>query len=227
MTFAKIRGLYVFITTAIWLLLLAVLTIPFKRWNAPLRKYVSKLILMFSGAKVTIEGRGEKDTSMFIINHQSMMDIMALELATENSDLAWVAKKELFDIPLFGGMLQRTEMINLDRENRRGIVHLLRGSRDRLDKDRTIAIFPEGTRNSGDGLLEFKQGASIVANRFNLKVQPVVIRGTGKLFDVNSRTSEGRDIYITFLPQLEATEERDWLNESREKMMEVLERRIL
>jgi 1-acyl-sn-glycerol-3-phosphate acyltransferase len=222
--FAKIRGIYVLLVTAFLLIFLVGLISIFRKWNRALRKAVSKAILFASGIRLQVVGKAEADTTMFIINHQSMMDIMSLESAINKHDLAWVAKRELFEMKVFGYLLRLPKMINLDRESKRGIVHLIRESRDRLKNGRVIAIFPEGTRNLGKGLLEFKKGASIVANRFKLKVQPVVIRNSNRAFNVKELTSEGNEIEVVFLPQISANESEDWLERSRNEMLQVLER---
>ena len=47
-------------------------------------------------------------------------------------------------------------MISIDRENKAGIINLLKEAKDRLDKGRPIAMFPEGTRSDGKSMLSFK-----------------------------------------------------------------------
>ncbi len=54
------------------------------------------------------------------------------------------------------------------------LLRLLKEVKDRLSLGRPIAMFPEGTRSSGKELLKFKSGASLVANKYNLKVQPLL-----------------------------------------------------
>ena len=46
-------------------------------------------------------------------------------------------------------------------------------------------MFPEGTRSDGTYIGEFKAGAKMVGNKFNLKVQPVVMFNTRNI--VNSQ----------------------------------------
>jgi 1-acyl-sn-glycerol-3-phosphate acyltransferase len=217
--FAKIRAIYVMLIVALFVGLMIPLVSIFKKWNSFLRGITSKLILFFSGVKLVIEGKPADGVNMFILNHQSMIDIMALESATGKFDVAWVAKKELFDMKYFGLSLSLTNMIELNREDRAGIIKLLKDVKDRTSKGRVVAIFPEGTRNVENKFLPFKQGASIVANKHQLKVQPVILVNTAKRFDTKNILASGGEVKVIFLDPFVATKERDWLNESREEML--------
>ena len=63
---------------------LMILFVPlFKKFKRDhqLRAITSKIILKFSGVKVELEGEPANGVQMFILNHQSMLDIMLLEVA--------------------------------------------------------------------------------------------------------------------------------------------------
>jgi 1-acyl-sn-glycerol-3-phosphate acyltransferase len=218
----KTRAIYVVSVTAFFLGLLVFLMAIFKANNSFWRKKISRFILIFARAKPEVFGEPHLETTLFVLNHKSMMDIMILESVAKQHDIAWVAKKELFKIKFYGYLLKASKMISIDRETKRSIVQLIRDSEDRLKDGRTIAIFPEGTRYVENGLLPFKTGASIVANRFRLRVQPVVIRNSNKIFDSTNFTSEKSKVFVEFLPSFIATSETDWLEETREKMLKVL-----
>ncbi len=61
-------------------------------------KFSSWFIRLFIFSPVQVRGKSDPETQMFLINHQSDMDIGVMETTTSH-DLAWVAKKELFDVP--------------------------------------------------------------------------------------------------------------------------------
>ena len=73
-------------------------------------------------------------------------------------------------------------MISIDRENKAGIITLLKETKDRLDKGRPIAMFPEGTRSDGKSMGSFKPGAKMVANKHNLRVQ-IILFNTRNIVD--------------------------------------------
>lgn len=222
----KIRAFYVMFIVAFFVGLMILFVPILKRKNSWLRGLTSKAIMLFSGIKVRTSGTIDRSANMFILNHQSMIDIMAMEIASQDVDLAWVAKKELFDMKYYGLSLSLTDMIDLNREDRQGIIKLLKDVKDRVSKNRVVTIFPEGTRNIENKFLPFKQGASIVANKHKLRVQPVILINSAKRFDTKNILASGGYVDIVFLPSFEATKERDWLNESREEMLKVFLERV-
>jgi 1-acyl-sn-glycerol-3-phosphate acyltransferase len=184
----------------------------FRKFNNIFRYWTSSMILFLSGIKTEIIGKPDNKTNIFIVNHKSMMDIMVLEMATgKKHNLSWVAKVELFKIKYFGLALSLTNMISLNREDRKGIIKLLKDVKDRVESKRTIAIFPEGTRYPKNDFLPFKSGAGIIANKLKLRVQPVVL--------VN--TESFKNMKVIFLDSFDATKEKDWLQDSRTEMFKV------
>jgi 1-acyl-sn-glycerol-3-phosphate acyltransferase len=148
------------------------------------------------------------------------LDIVALE-DIHPKDLAWVAKKEIGDIFFFGHILKAPKMIQVDRDDKRSIITLLKDVKDRVESGRVVAIFPEGTRGKGDKLLKFKDGAKIVAQKLNLKVQPVVIEGSRDVMDSHEMIVKSGTVQVSFLDTIESFEE-GWYQNVREKMKQEL-----
>lgn len=130
---------------------------------------------------VRVKGAPDPDAQMFLINHQSDIDIGIMETITSH-DLAWVAKKELFNIPFFGLVLKLPKDIPLERESKTALIKLIKECKERIDQGRVITIFPEGTRTETGKMKPFKAGAKIVADKYSLKVQPVVFLETAYHF---------------------------------------------
>jgi len=210
--FVKIRFIYVMFVVLILIGIMIPFVAVFKKFNNIFRYWTSSMILFLSGIKTEIIGKPDNKTNIFIVNHKSMMDIMVLEMATgKKHNLSWVAKVELFKIKYFGLALSLTNMISLNREDRKGIIKLLKDVKDRVESKRTIAIFPEGTRYPKNDFLPFKSGAGIIANKLKLRVQPVVL--------VN--TESFKNMKVIFLDSFDATKEKDWLQDSRTEMFKV------
>ncbi len=218
--FAKIRAFYVMFVVMFCVGLMIPFVLIFKKFGKDhvLRRWTSISILKLSGVKVEIEGQRATDTQMFVLNHQSMLDIMLLEMAVIDLDIAWVAKLELFKLKYFGLALSLTDMIDVDREDKNGIIKLLKDVKNKIDKKRVVAIFPEGTRNANDKFLPFKAGASMIANKYNLKVQPVLLVNSGKRFDVKNLVSSRGVVKIIFFEPFIASKDNDWLEDIKNKM---------
>jgi 1-acyl-sn-glycerol-3-phosphate acyltransferase len=184
------------------------------------RRTWAKLQRYLIGYDIKTYGRIDENAQMLIINHQSILDIVALE-DIHPKDLAWVAKKEIGDIFFFGHILKAPKMIQVDRDDKRSIITLLKDVKDRVESGRVVAIFPEGTRGKGDKLLKFKDGAKIVAQKLNLKVQPVVIEGSRDVMDSHEMIVKSGTVQVSFLETIESFEE-GWYENVREKMKQEL-----
>ena len=74
-----------------------------------------------------------------------------------------VAKKEIMKLPMIRGWMEQLRCVFLDREDPRKSMESLKTAQELLGKGYSVTIFPEGTRNSGGELGEFKAGAIRVA----------------------------------------------------------------
>jgi len=172
------------------------------------------------GIKLETQGKLDESCDMILMNHQSLLDIIVIEYI-HSRDLAWVAKKEITDLFFFGHIIKAPRMISIDRENKAGIIHLLKEAKDRLDKGRPIAMFPEGTRSNGKSMLSFRPGAKMLANRFNLRVQPIVLFNTRNIVDSKKLLATPGIVKVIYLEPVQADKNTDWFEKVEEKMNEV------
>ena len=185
------------------------------------RKISAWIIRLTTFFRTTTKGVEVSDVQMFLVNHQSDLDIGVMETAT-TKDLAWVAKKALFDVPFFGLAMSLHEDIEVERESKTSLVKLLRAAEDRLNKKRVITMFPEGTRSRTGRMLPFKSGAKVIADRYELKVQPVVLIETASCYDIKRFYYKPKDITVIFMePFIASKDDKDWLKNLRLKMQEV------
>lgn len=121
---------------------------------------------------------------LIIANHQSHTDIPVIcHLPME---FKWVAKKELFSIPVAGWMFGLAGQIAVDRkDSRAGAKALIQATR-LLEQGMPVLFFPEGTRSRDGNLLRFQDGPFRLALKTGVPILPVVIEGTGKLLQRNS-----------------------------------------
>jgi len=220
--FAKIRGLYaaIVIIVMVSLNIFAFLIFPKKDYKK-IKRFFTNTILRLLGIKVVTDGQIDPEAKMLIMNHSSFIDIPVIE-AIYPKDLVWIAKKELFDIPFFGLLLKLPDNIRTDREDRKALVHLLKESKKK-SQDKTIAIFPEGTRARGDKLLPFKPGAKIIAEKLGLKVQPAVIICARARFDSKKLELYPGVIKVIYLPSFYPDPSTDWLKDLRFQMQQIID----
>ena len=196
---AKIRAFFYFIYCVITI---ALVVLAMKIDNKNHRKYRriwAKFQRYFIRYKVKQIGEFDESADLIVINHRSMLDIIILE-EVHPRDLAWVAKKEIGEIKILGGIISLPRMIALDRSNPRSIVSLIKDAKDRLANNRVIAIFPEGTRGRGEKMLKFQEGAKILATKLNLRIQPIVLKDALNSFDVKNFIIKKSEISMKILP---------------------------
>jgi len=189
------------------------------------RPYARKTSAWFVriGTFFSTEVKGEEDPAaqMYLINHQSDLDIGIMETISKK-DLSWVAKKELFDVPFFGLAMSMPEDIPIERQSKTSLLRLLKNAKDRLNKGRVITMFPEGTRSNNSKMLPFKNGAKVVADMYQLKVQPVVLIQTAKYYNIKKFFYSPGTIKVIFMDSFIADKnDKQWLSELRLKMQKV------
>lgn len=182
---SRIRGFIVLIQFSITVGIVIVLMYAFRNHTHKVIKGWMKIQMFLLGIKLEEVGKLDTSCDMVVLNHQSLLDIIVMEYIHPRN-LAWIAKQEITDLVFFGHIIKGPRMISVKREDKAGIITLLKECKDRLDKGRPIALFPEGTRSNGDKMLPFKPGAKMIANKYNLKVQPAIIINTRKILDSQS-----------------------------------------
>jgi 1-acyl-sn-glycerol-3-phosphate acyltransferase len=196
----------------------------FGKHKSTIVHYINRLTLFMLGGKLSKVGEMDMTVDLFVMNHQSIVDIIGLE-ALQNNHLRWVAKKELFDAFWFGNLLRYGEMISLDRANKAGLRKLMRdveASRDTLH--RPVAIFPEGTRSKAQALLSFKQGTNLIARNLELRVQPIVITGSKHILNEHIHTAHSGVLNYTFLEPIDVKkDDKEWFDVLREDMQKVID----
>jgi len=224
--FAKIRfywGAFVIAFIVAVLMIPAVTLAP--KYTGIIMHKLNKLIMLLMDAKVQIYGEYDPDADMLVLNHQGIMDIVAIE-AFQKHDICWVAKKELFETPWFGYILKNSGMISLDRGNRSGLIKLFKDVKNKLENEhRQIAIFPEGTRAKEQKLLKFKQGTQMIAQKMKLKVQPVIITGSKWVLNEHNKTGHSGTIHIEFLDTIDvATQDEKWFEKLYQTMQDKIDK---
>lgn len=104
--------------------------------------------------------------------HQSMFDIIPPFFFLP--DAAFVLKKELVQIPVFGWHCRKSRMIAVDRDGHaRALKDLVAAAADRLRHGRQLIIFPEGTRKPPGAAPDYKPGVAALYRELGLACTPM------------------------------------------------------
>ena len=161
-----------------------------------------RLIISLAGAKVTIEGLEHIDRSksyVFVSNHLSNLDA-PYHLALMPVGVRFLAKKELYRIPLFGATLRAVGMVETDR--RAHSPEALRQLNERvgyvISIKRSLMIYPEGTRSKDGELHAFKKGAFRIAVQNDMPLVPIAIAGTNTVWPHGEKWWRGGQTKMVF-----------------------------
>jgi 1-acyl-sn-glycerol-3-phosphate acyltransferase len=219
----KLRAVFTILQMIITVSITIILMYLFKKNNKKIRQLWASIQMKLMGIKIELIGSIDEDANMMIMNHQSVMDIIIFEyLSAKNT--AWIAKKEIADIPWFGRILKAPDMIIVQRESKSALIKLIKDSKQKLNDDRPLAIFPEGTRTDGKKLRKFKAGAKIIANKFNLKVQPFIIINSLEILDSKKLIQKSGTIKVICLPTIQASKDSTWYEDTELLMKDTLQK---
>ena len=222
----KIRAVFTILQMIITVTITIVLMYIFNKYNRKIRIAWATMQMKLLGIKIELVGTIDENADMYIMNHQSVMDIILFEyLLARNT--AWVAKKEIADLPWFGRILKAPDMIIVERESKSALVKLLKDTKEKLSDNRPIAIFPEGTRTDGKKLRKFKVGAKMMANKYKLKVQAFVIIGSLEILDSKKLTQTPGTVKIICLPTVQAQKASSWYEDTEVLMGETLAKELI
>jgi len=126
-----------------------------------------------------VKGREKLKTHKHFVvvsNHQSYFDIFTLICILKTAP-HFLAKKELFRIPVFGQMLSLAQVLKIDRQNPEAAVATIKANLAK-GMGRPIAIFPEGTRSPDGRFQPFRKKGLNILIETELPMFPMAIKGT-------------------------------------------------
>jgi len=142
--------------------------------------YFRALFKIF-GIKVNVVGKENiPDTHDFVIvsNHVSFLDINVVWPAITMS--SFIAKGELWNIPLFGWVLTHVGCIPVNHKDPRKNAGMGKLVSKRLSQGCPITVFPEGHRSNDGHLLKFQNGIFRMAKEEHFNILPITLVGTGE-----------------------------------------------
>lgn len=143
-------------------------------------KLWGRVALIIAGVRVEVHGAEKISLDVpliFMGNHRSNFDIPALYAGLPHH-FSWIAKEELFRIPLFGYAMKRAGYLPLDRSDGRRALRTMDAAAEKIRGGVSVIIFPEGTRSMDGKLLPFKRGGFLLAAKAGVPVIPFTINGS-------------------------------------------------
>ena len=213
---------WIVLTTAFFAILAIVVSF-FTRTGNPVHivaRVWSQSILMGSRVHVGVRGLAniKPDKSyVYMANHQSNFDIPVL-LGYLPVQFRWLAKAELFKIPVFGRAMLGAGYVKIDRFNRKSAFESIEKAAQRMKDGVSVMIFPEGTRSKDGSVQPFKKGGFVMAIQSGVPIIPVILRGTWPIMAKSSLRINPGDV------EMEIGEPIDTSGYSMETKEELMDR---
>jgi len=158
---------------------------PRTTWITPIMRLWARIFLFVTVTRVTIEGREHLDPDasyVFTGNHTSNIDIPIM-IGNLPVSVRFLAKKELFGVPVLGGAMRGIHMVRTDRAAGTAAHREINQQVDRVvDAGLSLVIYPEGTRSRNAEVKAFKKGAFRIAIDNSMPVVPVTTWGADRVW---------------------------------------------
>ena len=165
----------------------------------------TRFMLLMAGIPVRVEGRellAQCKTSgpwIFAPNHSSFLDIL-VNLAFLPSDVRFVVKGEVHDMPLFRTIARRSGQFTFDRSDPQARIRQAEQVNAALESGESVVIYPEGTFTASTGIRPFQLGAFKSAVDTQRPICPVSVRGARRILRDKTKLPRPGRVTLTFGP---------------------------
>jgi len=181
----------------------------------PIRWYVADRIAYFwcwvilgvAGVKIEVSGREHIDVDraqVVIANHLSNFDPLICWMALWPLHYRFLAKKEVYKIPLFASVVRSMKMVKVDRQaGRHGFEEINRQVQEVFALGLSLIVYAEGTRSRTGEVAKFKKGAFFIARGLRVPVLPVSLHGAWETWAPGDWRIHGGKVEVTIHPLVE------------------------
>ena len=163
-------------------------------WTSFCLKYIM-------ATKIEVKGKENliNNQKYFVVSsHQSIFETFFLQSIFESP--VFILKKELVRIPLFGWYLKKMGCISIDRNkiSRENLNFSDEVTKVIKNTNKTLIIFPQGTRKNFDDRSTFKKGFARIYSDLEIACLPVAIN-SGKVWPKNGELIPNQTIKVSIL----------------------------
>lgn len=175
-------------------------------WGPTLRAWGSALIGL-GGCRLRVEGSLEVEgPAVLVANHQSAFDIPLLASLVA-PPVVFVAREDLFALPIVGAVLRRGGHVAVDREGSVDRQRVVERSLEQLRSGGKVIFFAEGTRSESGAVRPLRAGAFRAAREAGCPLVPVAIAGTRHVVAKGGRLLRPGRLAVSFLPAVSVDRE--------------------
>jgi 1-acyl-sn-glycerol-3-phosphate acyltransferase len=174
--------------------------------------------MRLAGVRVRAEGAENipPGVCVFAANHVSNLDPPAALLGVPRR-ISFLAKKEVFNVPVVRTALRLGKIVPVDREHAEAAIASIDQAVVILREGISFFVFPEGTRSRDGSLKAFKKGTFVMAIRAGVPVVPVSILGSRERMPKGTLATVPGEILLRFSAPIDSTQ---FAVDEREELLE-------
>jgi len=177
------------------------------RFSVTVTNWGFRCVTALTGSKVTVKGKENipaGEAVLFVGNHRSYFDLIAgyYNLPFHTSI---VSKAGLKKAPVIGGWMKRFKCLFIEQNSLRQGMQMIKDAQELMKNGTNILIFPEGTRNKGEGVGELHAGSLKIATKPGFKIVPVVFTNTREIFEKQFPWVKPQKVTMEFLAPIDTS----------------------
>ena len=149
------------------------------------------------------ENLPDKGPVVFVPNHESFLDIPIACAVFDKFQFAFVAKDAFKRLPIYGKLIRQIRSVFIDGDVARASLKTIDEGIHLIENGFSLLIFPEGKRNKGGPVGEFKKGSLRLATKPGVPVIPVTINGAHRIFERQGYVKKGERVDVIIHPMIE------------------------
>jgi 1-acyl-sn-glycerol-3-phosphate acyltransferase len=165
-----------------------------------------RMALAIAGVRIRLDSEENipAGACLFMANHTSAVDPVTV-FVTIPRRIGFMAKKEIFRMPLIGWAMKLAGFIPVDRSSREAAAASADVAVEQLRAGASMVIYPEGTRSPDARLLPFKRGGFLMAIRGGRPVVPMTITGAERVLPKGEMWIRPGEIRLRFHPAIDVS----------------------
>lgn len=198
---------------------------PSNRWYRVLRVFFGILFHTIWPLRVYgLENVPRKGSAIMVSNHLSLVDPFVVAYGSQRI-VNYMAKEELFGIPVAGFLIRKLGAFPVDRSRRDPSA--IRTALQVLKSGELLGMFPEGTRSTTGEVQEIRAGAARLAARTQVPIIPVALHNTNRALPAGKLLRPAR-ISVRYGEPFELTElyNRNDKDEAMERALATIKEKI-
>jgi len=152
-------------------------------------RFWGRTTVLSTGSTVSLSGLDripDTNSICYISNHQGMFDI-PLVLGFIGRPSGFIAKQELFKIPVLSWWMHEIPCVFIDRASARKAMESFIKSAEVIKSGHPMVIFPEGTRSRGAIMGDFHLGSFKLPIMANATIVPIAIKDTWRVYETDKQ----------------------------------------